>query len=252
MDGKGVLEACATRHRGGEGTRKRDGWTTSRCTLRLIGVVHEARAYCPSGNQREAKRLFDKASPARAKHRLVSAGKPPGAAQTRTKAFHIGIAQSLRNAGLGSGDYGRRRKWPRQSLRRYSPALAGSARWYKGRVFVSEAFRFGILGFEQVDEDFYKVYFGDVEIGEFDAERALLPAGSVHAMNVRSQFLQAGFFTHFQKTLIHMDSSVCALPCSHQMRFQILILDVSLRQEPQPGPMIPIQIDSLPSERERV
>ena len=37
-------------------------------------------------------------------------------------------------------------------------------------VFVSEVFRFEILGFEQVDEDFYKVYFRNVEIGEFDAE----------------------------------------------------------------------------------
>ena len=27
-----------------------------------------------------------------------------------------------------------------------------------------------ILGFEQVDEDFYKVYFRDVEIDEFDAK----------------------------------------------------------------------------------
>ena len=35
---------------------------------------------------------------------------------------------------------------------------------------MSEVFRFEILGFEQVDENFYKVYFRDVEIGEFDAE----------------------------------------------------------------------------------
>jgi hypothetical protein len=38
------------------------------------------------------------------------------------------------------------------------------------RIFVSEVFRFEILGFEHIDEDFYKVYFRDVEIGEFDAE----------------------------------------------------------------------------------
>jgi hypothetical protein len=37
-------------------------------------------------------------------------------------------------------------------------------------VFISEVFRFEILGFEQVQEDFYKVDFWDVEIGEFDAE----------------------------------------------------------------------------------
>jgi len=42
--------------------------------------------------------------------------------------------------------------------------------WHKDRVFISEVFRFEILGFEQVQEDFYKVYFRDLEIGEFDAE----------------------------------------------------------------------------------
>src|SRR5579863_6032469 len=47
---------------------------------------------------------------------------------------------------------------------------SGDISWHKGRVFISEVFRFEILGFEQVDEDFYKVYFRDVEIGEFDAE----------------------------------------------------------------------------------
>ncbi len=46
----------------------------------------------------------------------------------------------------------------------------GDISWHKGTVFISEVFRFEILGFEQVDEDFYKVYFRDVEIGEFDAE----------------------------------------------------------------------------------
>lgn len=35
---------------------------------------------------------------------------------------------------------------------------------------ICEVFRFEILDFEQVDEDFYKVYFRDVEIGEFDAQ----------------------------------------------------------------------------------
>jgi hypothetical protein len=47
---------------------------------------------------------------------------------------------------------------------------SGDISWHKGRVFVSEVFRFEILGFEQVDEDFYKVYFRDVEIAEFDAD----------------------------------------------------------------------------------
>ena len=31
-------------------------------------------------------------------------------------------------------------------------------------------FLYQLFGFEQVDEDFYKVYFREVEIGEFDAE----------------------------------------------------------------------------------
>ena len=42
--------------------------------------------------------------------------------------------------------------------------------WHKGRVFVSEVFRLEVLGFEQVDEDLYRVYCWDVEIGEFDAD----------------------------------------------------------------------------------
>ena len=47
---------------------------------------------------------------------------------------------------------------------------SGDISWHKGRVFISEVFRFEILGVEQVDEAFCKVYFRDVEIGEFDAE----------------------------------------------------------------------------------
>ena len=47
---------------------------------------------------------------------------------------------------------------------------SGDISWHKGRVFISEVFRFETLGFDQVDEDLYKVYFRDVEIGEFDAE----------------------------------------------------------------------------------
>jgi hypothetical protein len=45
---------------------------------------------------------------------------------------------------------------------------SGDISWHKGRVFISEFFRFKILGFEQVEEDFYTVYFRDVEIGEFE------------------------------------------------------------------------------------
>ena len=47
---------------------------------------------------------------------------------------------------------------------------SGDISWHKGRVFVSQVLRFEDLGFELVAEDFYKVFFRDVEIGEFDAE----------------------------------------------------------------------------------
>jgi hypothetical protein len=47
---------------------------------------------------------------------------------------------------------------------------SGDISWHKDRVFVSEVFRFEELGIEEVQEDFYKVFFRDVEIGEFDVE----------------------------------------------------------------------------------
>ena len=47
---------------------------------------------------------------------------------------------------------------------------SGDISWHKGRVSVSEVSRFEILGFEQVEEGFYRVYFRYVEIGEFDSE----------------------------------------------------------------------------------
>lgn len=37
-------------------------------------------------------------------------------------------------------------------------------------MFVSQVLRFENLGFELVAEDFYKVFFRDVEFGEFEAE----------------------------------------------------------------------------------
>ena len=45
---------------------------------------------------------------------------------------------------------------------------SGDISWHKGRVFVSQVLRFEDLGFELVAEDFYKVFFRDVEIGEFE------------------------------------------------------------------------------------
>ncbi len=47
---------------------------------------------------------------------------------------------------------------------------SGDISWHKDRVFISEVFRFENLGLELVAEDFYKVFFREVEIGEFDVE----------------------------------------------------------------------------------
>jgi len=47
---------------------------------------------------------------------------------------------------------------------------SGDISWHKDRVFISEVFRFEDLGLELVAEGFYKVYFRDIEIGEFDVE----------------------------------------------------------------------------------
>ena len=47
---------------------------------------------------------------------------------------------------------------------------SGDISWHKGRVFISEVFRFEDLGFELVAEAFYKVFFREIEIGEFDIE----------------------------------------------------------------------------------
>ncbi len=102
--GKAYWKLAPPGHRGGKGTRESDGRTAARRGLRLVGVVHEARTYGPSGNQREAERLFDKASPPSAKYGLVCTVKPPGEAEAWTKVFLVGIAQSLRNSGLGGGD----------------------------------------------------------------------------------------------------------------------------------------------------
>ncbi len=47
---------------------------------------------------------------------------------------------------------------------------SGDINWHKGRVFISEVFRFEELGFEEVEDGFYNVFFREVEIGVFDAE----------------------------------------------------------------------------------
>ena len=47
---------------------------------------------------------------------------------------------------------------------------SGDISWHKRRVFISEVFRFEDLGFELVAENFFKVFFRDIELGEFDVE----------------------------------------------------------------------------------
>jgi hypothetical protein len=36
------------------------------------------------------------------------------------------------------------------------------------RIFISQVFSFEDLGFEEMDEDFFRVYFRDIELGELD------------------------------------------------------------------------------------
>jgi hypothetical protein len=57
---------------------------------------------------------------------------------------------------------------------------SGDVSWHKSGAFISEVFRFELLGFEQVEEGFYKVHFRNIEPGEFDAEA--LRFRSVQAM----------------------------------------------------------------------
>jgi hypothetical protein len=47
---------------------------------------------------------------------------------------------------------------------------SGDISWHKDRVFISEVFRFEELGFEMVRQGFYRVFFRDLEIGEFNVE----------------------------------------------------------------------------------
>jgi Integrase core domain len=44
----------------------------------------------------------------------------------------------------------------------------GDISWHKNRVFISEVFRGEDIGLGKVEEHFYRVYFCNLEIGEFD------------------------------------------------------------------------------------
>ncbi len=46
---------------------------------------------------------------------------------------------------------------------------SGDMSWHQGRVFVSEVFRNEEIGLEQMDEDVYRVFFLNTELGEFNS-----------------------------------------------------------------------------------
>lgn len=45
---------------------------------------------------------------------------------------------------------------------------SGDISWHKDRVFISQVFSFEDLGFEEMDEDLFRVYFRDIELGELN------------------------------------------------------------------------------------
>ena len=47
---------------------------------------------------------------------------------------------------------------------------SGDISWHKNRVFISEVFRFEELGVELITPRLYRVFFRDMEIGEFSSE----------------------------------------------------------------------------------
>jgi hypothetical protein len=57
---------------------------------------------------------------------------------------------------------------------------SGDISWHKERVFVSEVFRNEEIGLEQMDEDVHRVFFGTIELGEFDtSEMRFRPASRI-------------------------------------------------------------------------
>ena len=45
---------------------------------------------------------------------------------------------------------------------------SGDISWHKDRVFISQVFSFEDLGFEEMDEDIFRVYSREIELGELD------------------------------------------------------------------------------------
>jgi len=61
---------------------------------------------------------------------------------------------------------------------------SGDISWHKDRVFISEVFRFEEVGLEEVEDRIYKVFFREVEIGEFDVEALRFPASADPSMTI--------------------------------------------------------------------
>lgn len=56
---------------------------------------------------------------------------------------------------------------------------SGDISWHKGRVFISEVFRFEDFRLRDDREDFYRVFLREREIGEFDVEALRFRAAQV-------------------------------------------------------------------------
>ena len=59
---------------------------------------------------------------------------------------------------------------PERSLLLRRVNNSGDISWHKNRVFISEVFRFEELGIELITPGPYRVFFRDMEIGEFSSE----------------------------------------------------------------------------------
>jgi len=46
---------------------------------------------------------------------------------------------------------------------------SGDISWHKKRIFISQVFSFEDLGFEEMDEEIFRVYFRDIELGKLNA-----------------------------------------------------------------------------------
>ena len=112
MDGEGVVEVGGSRGAAGqrvegigEGEQRRD--SIGVVVLVVSGQITGMDS--PAGDQREAQRSFNEASPASAHDGLVAAQRPPGKAQPRAPIRLVRIPQRPRKPGLRGGQDGRGR-----------------------------------------------------------------------------------------------------------------------------------------------